>query len=184
MRARIAASIVLAVAIALGTSGCGFFTPQTTQKHYDASDGVSGNVGTIQVRNALIISDDGSTGNLVTTLLNTGSVSHRVEIQRGSGSSEKSEFVTVPAGAVKRIGAINENLVIFHQMDARPGSLYPLYFQYGTETGLRLLVPILDAQLPEYSHLLPVDVVPSPTPTPTNIPGATLAPTPSATPSN
>ena len=57
MKARVAASIVLALAVAVGTAGCGFIAPQATTKHYDASDGVSGNVGQIDVRNAFIVTD-------------------------------------------------------------------------------------------------------------------------------
>ena len=72
-------------------------------------------------------------------------------------------------------------MVIIKSLNSRPGSLYPLYFQYGTHTGLRLLVPVLNGQLAEYSHLLPRDVEPTPTPTPTNIPGETSSPTPTAT---
>ncbi len=187
MRARVAASIVLAVAIALGTSGCGFFTPQTTQKHYDASDGVSGNVGAIDVRNAIIVSGTGSVGNLVVTLVNSDSESHRVEIQRGSGSDQKNQWVTVAPNATKKLGSNSDDLVVFRQLDARPGSLYPVYFQYGDHTGVRLLVPVLNGGLPEYAHLVPSKIIPTPTPTPTpiptptNIPGETLAPTPSPT---
>jgi hypothetical protein len=182
VRARIAASIVLAVALAVGTAGCGFITPQTTQKHYDASDGVSGNVGDINVRNALIISGTGNVGNLVTTIVNNGSRAARVEVQRSSGGSAKNEFVIIPAGTTKKIGEKGGSLVILKGMDSRPGSLYPLYFQYGSHTGLRLLVPVLNGQLPEYSHLLPVEVIPVPKPRPTPLPGETATPTPTATP--
>ena len=148
MRARIAASIVLAVAVALGTAGCGFITPQSTDIHYDASDGVSGNVGDIGVRNAMIISEKGTTGNLVLVFVNSDTKSHVVEIQRGRGSTDKSQFVTVPGSSSKKIGEVGERIVLFHDLNSIPGSLYPVYFQYGNSTGLRLLVPVLDGALP------------------------------------
>src|ERR1700710_1284550 len=75
VKARVAASVALALAVAFGTAGCGFVAPQATTKHYDASDGVGGTVGQIDVRNAMIITDasDGTVGNLVVTLVNNDS---------------------------------------------------------------------------------------------------------------
>src|SRR6185369_8499035 len=100
----------LAIAVTLGTAGCGFLAPQSTTRHYDASDGVSGNVGDIAVRNALIVTGDGSVGNLVVTLVNNGSVAHRVQIERATGSQE-STYVTVRAGQTKEIGAVGDTII-------------------------------------------------------------------------
>ena len=170
MRARIAASISLAIAVTLGTAGCGFLAPQSTTRHYDASDGVSGDVGDIAVRNALIVTGDGTVGNLVVTLVNNGSVPHRVQIERVAGSQE-STYVVVGAGETKEIGAAGETLILFRELHSIPGSLYPLYFQYGAQTGLPLRVPVLDGGLPEYADLTPAhvgaDTLSTPTPTPT-----------------
>ena len=82
MKAQVATSVALALAVAFGTAGCGLVAPQATTKHYDASDGVSGSVGTVDVRNAMIVADakDGTVGNLVVTLVNTGAKSQRVAI--------------------------------------------------------------------------------------------------------
>jgi hypothetical protein len=150
VRARIAASVVLAVGIVLGTAGCNLIAPQATLTKYDASDGVSGSVGDIDVRNAILISDNGKTGNLVVTLVNNGSKPHRVEVQHGT-SKKVDEFVTVEPGQVKKVGADNTRQVQLTGMDTKAGALYPVYFQYGSETGLRLLVPVLTNGLPEYS---------------------------------
>ena len=185
MRARIAASIVLAIAVTFGTAGCGFLAPQSTTRHYDASDGVSGNVGDIAVRNALIVTGDGTVGNLVVTLVNNGSVPHRVQIERATGSQE-STYVVVAGGETKEIGAAGETLILLRDLNSTPGSLYPLYFQYGAQTGLPLRVPVLDGGLPEYADLTPAHVAanslatspPAPVPTPTSTP----TPTPTSTP--
>lgn len=170
VRARIAASIVLAIAVTLGTAGCGFLAPQSTTRHYDASDGVSGNVGDIAVRNALIVTGDGTTGNLVVTLVNSGAVAHRVQIERGTGSQE-STSVVVGAGQTKELGSAGDTIILFRDLNSIPGSLYPLYFQYGAQTGLPLRVPVLDGGLPEYADLTPAhvaaDTLATPTPTPT-----------------
>ncbi len=157
MRARIAASIVLAVAVTFGTAGCGFLAPQSTTEHYDASDGVSGNVGDIAVRNAMIISGDGKVGNLVVTIVNTGSVPHRVEIERASGAHAP-DYVTVRPGQTKELGTPGSTIVLFPSLDSIPGSLYPVFFQYGDATGVRLQVPVLDGALPDYRDLTPEKV--------------------------
>ncbi|MFF1878364.1 hypothetical protein [Leifsonia sp. NPDC058230] len=164
MKARVAATIVLALAVAFGTTGCGLFAPQATTKHYDASDGVSGNVGQIDVRNAIIITDgaDGEVGNLVVTLVNNDSKSHRLSIKAGDNTTSTAA-VTVQPGQVKLVGqnpkAASGN-VFLPDFSAQPGSLYKVYFQYGDETGLQLQVPVLDGQLPEYSALVPPAIIP------------------------
>lgn len=158
MKARVAASVVLALAVAFGTAGCGFIAPQATTKHYDASDGVSGTVGQIDVRNALIVTSDTSnkTGNLVVTLVNNDSTSHDVTISAGDQNDAK---VTVKPGEVKQVGATphkdSASNVFLTNFTAQPGSLYPVYFQYGDETGVQLKVPVLDGGLEEYKDLVP-----------------------------
>lgn len=165
MKARVAASVVLALAVAVGTAGCGFIAPQATTKHYDASDGVSGNVGDIDVRNAFIVTDGvgGTVGNLVVTLVNTDTKSHRVTIT--SGTSGAAAYVTVEPGQVKTVGTkpdtASANNVFLTPFDALPGSNYPVYFQYGDETGVRLQVPVLDGGLPDYKDLVPPAILPA-----------------------
>jgi hypothetical protein len=176
----------LAIAVTFGTAGCGFLAPQSTTRHYDASDGVSGNVGNdIAVRNALIVTGDGTIGNLVVTIVNNGAVPHRVQIERATGSQE-STYVTVRAGQTLEIGSAGETIILLKDLNSIPGSLYPLYFQYGAQTGLPLRVPVLDGGLPEYADLTPAKVATDTlsTSTPTATPGATSAatPTPTSTP--
>ncbi len=165
MKARVAASVALALAVAFGTAGCGFVAPQATTKHYDASDGVSGDVGQVNVRNAMIITDaqDGTVGNLVVTLVNTDSQSHRVTIQ-GGDQSNATVTVTVKPGEVKELGAhpdASTGNVFFTNFGAKPGSLFPVYFQYGGAIGVNLQVPVLNGGLPDYKALVPPTTPPS-----------------------
>lgn len=165
MKARVAASVVLALAVAFGTTGCGLFAPQATTKHYDASDGVSGNVGQIDVRNAMIITDakNGTVGNLVVTLVNNDSKSHRLAIKSGDNSSSTAE-VTVEPGEVKLVGQnpkASSGNVFIPDFATQAGGLYSVYFQYADQTGLQLRVPVLDGQLPEYAALVPPAIIPA-----------------------
>jgi hypothetical protein len=165
VKARVAASIVLALAVAAGTAGCGFIAPQATTKHYDASDGVSGSVGAIDVRNAFIVTDGvgGKVGNLVVSLVNTDSKSHRVAIT--SGSSGAAAYITVEPGQVKKVGSqpdkASSSNVFLTPFDALPGGLYSVYFQYGDATGVKLQVPVLDGGLPDYKSLVPPTILPA-----------------------
>lgn len=162
MRSRVFASLVLAGALALGTSGCNLMAPQTTTKHYDASDGVSGDVGTVKVRNALVVADeDGSIGNLVVTLVNTDDSSHAVTISWGD-DEDSSVQVVVDAGSSTTYSVPDtsnndgiDQAIEIDPLDVEPGALVDVFFQYGTETGLTLEVPVLDGTLESYSTLVP-----------------------------
>lgn len=185
MKARVAASVVLALTVAFGTAGCGLIAPQATTKHYDASDGVSGSVGTIDVRNAIIVTDasGGTVGSLVVTLVNTGSTAQRVAVTAGDKSTEPA-YVTVDAGQTKKVGTEPKSTsgnVFFSPFSTLPGSLFPVYFQYGDQTGVQLQVPVLDGALPEYRDLVPPTALPTATPTSIPTPGETSTPVPTET---
>lgn len=158
MRGRIAASIVLAAAIVLGTAGCNLLAPQATAKYYNGGAGAGGTVGDIDVRNAILVSDDGASANLLVTLVNQDTKSHRVQIQSTTGGDSTNAFVTVEPGATRVVGTTDDEAVVFNNIDAKPGSLHKVFFQYGTGTGLQLLVPVLTSALPTYSTLTPTPV--------------------------
>lgn len=181
MRARIAASVVLAAGILLGTSACNLFAPQATTNHYDASDGVSGNVGELAIRNAVVISDNGELGNLLVTVVNSGVTSQNLEIQFQSKGKKVSQEVEIPANSTIPIGDQGYPSVLLEDLDTIPGALLPVFFQYGEETGVELLVPVLTNQLPQYSTFAPTA---TPTPVVTQLPAVepTAVATPAETP--
>jgi len=153
VKARLAASAVLAVGLVLGASGCSMLTYQATTEHYDPSDGVSADVGALDLRNILVVSEDGEDGNLVLTVVNTGEDDVELGVQVGEGGSEPL-IIEVEAGATVSLGGDEEPLLL-EGIDTQPGALLPLYFQYGTAEGIEKLVPVLDGRLPEYSDLAP-----------------------------
>jgi hypothetical protein len=87
----------------------------------------------------------------------------------------------VAAGETKEIGAAGETLILFRDLNSIPGSLYPLYFQYGAQTGLPLRVPVLDGGLPEYADLTPAHVGADTLATSPPAPETTSTPTPTPT---
>lgn len=155
MKARIAASVLLAAGLLVGTAGCNLVAPQATTKHYDPSDGVSANLDGVDVRNALIVSDDGELGNLVVTMINTGTESAKVTVQYESAGTKSTETVTLPANSSTPFGPADGETITLVDMGSQPGALLPVYFQAGESDGKELLVPVLDARLAEYADLLP-----------------------------
>ena len=155
MRARVLLSVLLTAGILLGTSGCNLLAPQSTTKHYDASDGVSGNVGDLQVRNAIVLSTDGKTGSLLVTVVNASDSAHSLSVQYTAATGKVTQQVTLKPQSSTAIGATGGPVITLTNIDAPLGSLFPVYFQYGTETGIQLLTPVLDGTLPQYSTLLP-----------------------------
>lgn len=181
MRARIAASVVLAASLLLTTTGCTFLVDQATVKSYDPSDGVGATVGDVKVRNALLLSSDGQNASFLVNLVNDGDTTVSVLIQYdgmdAAGTPGKVDTnVQLDAGEVKTFGSADTRQLVFRGIGTQPGALFPVWVQYGTNTGKQLLVPVLDGSLTEYAGLLPTPV---PTATPTSI----AAPSPSPSPS-
>ena len=153
MKARLIASVVLAASVVLGTSACNLVSPQTTTELYDASDGVSGRVGDLKIRNAVIITGDGTDGNFLVSVTNVGAA-HSLTIQYGEDSSDSVEQL-IPKESTVSFGSEDEDPILLEGIDAEPGSLTTVFFQYGEETGVELLVPVLVGTLPEYSEFVP-----------------------------
>ncbi|TDW29535.1 hypothetical protein [Cryobacterium psychrophilum] len=169
MSARIVASVVIAAGILIGTSACGFGAPQATLIQYDPSDGVSGDVGDVAIRNAMLLSADGETATLLVTAVNVGDTAESLTVQYDANGKKVTELVTVRANSSVTIGAKNEPNVTLENIDTAPGDLFPVFFQYGEETGVQLLLPVLTGEQPEYQGLLPAG---APSATPTAIPSA------------
>lgn len=175
MKARLIASIVVAGAVALGMSGCNLIAPQATLKQYDASDGVGVTVGSVAVRNAIMVSDDGETGNLVFSVANRDDRAHTVLIEV-EGSDEQFQVLAEP-GLTSFDGSGANDPLRVESLGVQPGAIVDVFFQYGEETGATASVPVLTGELLEYSTLVPT---PQPTDEPTGEP--TETPTPLATP--
>jgi hypothetical protein len=187
VRSRRAASVVLAAIVLLGTAGCSFFAPQTTLKPYNPSDGVGATVGDIVVSNALLLSSDGKTGSLLVNLINDGDRDVTVKFQYDAtvdGTAAKvNTGVVVDPGAATSFGGSGEQKFYLDGISTKPGELFPIYVQYGQQTGKELLVPVLDGTLPQYTNLMPT-AAPSPTANATPPTTADATPTATPTPSN
>ena len=179
MKTRLVASVVLAGALLLGTSGCTLAATTGTLVAYQPSDGVAANVGDIKVRNLLGLSDNGEDVALVMSIINAGTLTATVNFQYEDSSGTKQTLTVVmkPNSSVHVGGSGDEVSAILRDAGATVGGTIPIYVQYGENQGQQVQVPVLDGQTEAYTDLLPAPL-PSVTPTPT----ATPEPTESATP--
>ncbi|WP_284753531.1 hypothetical protein [Arthrobacter sp. efr-133-R2A-120] len=170
----------------LSVSGCGYINPQQTNEQYSPSDGVRDDLGSLQLRNMLIVSTDANKpGRVIGAVFNTSSSDATLTIS-GAGGSQ----VTIPVKA-KSQTYLNENTdpAILSTSGGAPGSMVSVTIKSGSDSRT-VQFPVLDASLKEYAKYLPtVSASPSPSVSGSATPGgsatsgtsATQTPTPSAT---
>jgi hypothetical protein len=145
------------------TAGCNFISPQTTTEHYDASDGFSTNVGSIELRNAMVFTENGDDASLSVTVINTSSTAKNVKFQYESLGSDTTATIPVAANSQTQRGTRGgDRQTILSGIGKQPGTLLKVYVQYGNATGKSFKIPVLDGSLKQYATLLP-----SPVPTAT-----------------
>lgn len=154
LRSRVTAAVIGVIVTASGLTGCTFSAVQANQKAYNPSDGIGETIGAVKVRNALLVTGDGKTANLVVNIANDGVKNVQVHLSWKTSAGRASRNVAVAAGGAVGFGATG-NQIILSNVDAPAGSLFPVFFQYGTQEGRDITVPVLDGQLKEYSALVP-----------------------------
>ena len=174
MKTRPWASLALGLALVGALSACSVFTLPTTQRPYDASDGVSVHVGDVRLLNVIVFTEDGEDGNFSAGAVNTSDRDVELTLQYESDGERVDVVVDIPAGTTFNLGGDGDQ-VFLPGIGVMPGGLLKVYVQYGSNPGKQIDVPVLDTSLPEYDGLLPT---PTPTPTPTE----TAAPEPTETP--
>ena len=172
---RVASALAVGVAVVLTAAGCNFISPQATTKQYDASDGTSVTVGSIQVRNAIALTaeeGDGGTASLSMVVLNTSDEPAEVAFEYPTTEGKQTQTVQVDGSSQVSLGTEpGQDQFIMESLDSDPGALVTIFVQYGTETGKSFVVPVLTGALSEYATLLP-----SPTATTEATPGSTPLP--------
>ena len=159
MRARATSTVLAAMALCAGLTGCAFTAEQATQQPYDPSDGLSAVVGDVQIENAILISEDGDRGNLIASIINESDQNVALTVSWESASGERADRnVYLRAGASRTIGT-DANPMVLGSIEAPPGSLFPVYFQYEDYEGRVIPGPVLTDALDEYSDLLPAEVI-------------------------
>lgn len=158
----------------LSVTGCGYINPQQTTEQYSASDGTRTDLGSLQLRNMLIISDgENKPGRVIGAVYNTSSTDAKLTIN-GAGGSQ----VQVPVKKNSYV-LLNDSTaaVILSTTGAKPGSLEDVTIREdGTGQDAKFQIPVLDGTIVDYKKYLPTAE-----PTSSGTPSGTSTPSPSST---
>ena len=148
---RTAIALVLAGAAFTGLTACTLWAPQDTLDIEEASVGPSATVGDVFVGNAVLVSGEGDTANLVATLVNEGGATQHVRIAPQGGETIQ---VTLKPRQTKQLGDPPNELSQVTGLDAEPGSLTTVTVTSGGNT-VGLQVPVVTGSLQPYGTLTP-----------------------------
>lgn len=161
LKIRIASSVAIAAALALGATGCTLIAPQATLIRYAPSDGVDVNVGSVDVRNIMLIADEsGENFNVVFGAANRSGDEQDLTITfTGTESQSASAEFTIPTGnTLFGDPEGDETPVLVTLENLRVGSTVDAYFQLPGEPEVPYNIPVLDGTLKEYrDYVLPAD---------------------------
>ena len=172
MNIRALATTTLTATLLLGTAGCGIFVDAATLNPYSASDGLNVDVGGLQLRNVLVITDESGDASLVFTIVNdTTNVQYlTVELR----TDTPVDLTIVANEGLTKVGLADGNPAIAAGTELKPGQYVDIYFQYGGQDGVTMAIPVLDGTYELYAPYAPSLFVPEPVVTPS----ATPSPTP------
>ena len=149
---RIASSLALAAALALGATGCSLIAPQGTLEPYAPSDGVDVTIENIAVRNLLLIADEsGENFNVVFTGVNNTAEDAIVRITFVQDSSEASaDFLLAPGSTSFGNPEGDAAPQLISIADLKPGATVEAFFEVAGGGEAQYMVPVLDGTLAEY----------------------------------
>ncbi|RWR19632.1 hypothetical protein D8Y24_10660 [Agrococcus lahaulensis] len=151
MRHRSLAAAAAAVVVALAATGCNILTPQATTIQYDASDGISGQTGTVEFHNAMLIGEpEGDALNLAVTFTNDGEATF-VEVR----VDDEAQQVRIPSG-VTTYGFPEQQLVFEAGGDIEFGAQRNVSFQADGAEPAGVGVQVFSTEFPDYADLAPV----------------------------
>lgn len=161
MKIRIASSVALAAALALGATGCSLIAPQGTTEPYAPSDGRDVSTEKVDVRNIMLIADEtGENFNVVFSAVNRSGSEQELTINFvGEGSTKASAEFEVPTGNTRFGNPDDEHAPVLVSLPGvTPGATVRAYFQTAGTPEVEYEIPVLDGTLAEYrDYVLPAD---------------------------
>lgn len=155
MNTRRLASVALAAAVVLGTTGCSMISPQATTIPYSAADGVNVPAsGPLKVRNALFVAnEDGTTANFLAAVVNDTDKAEMLLV----GVDGTTKPIRVAAHSSVSLGYDKAEPLEFTGLDAPAGVDLSTSFQSGDGEAVVYDVPVLDGTLPYLADFVPKD---------------------------
>ncbi|QZY53008.1 DNA modification methylase [Leucobacter tenebrionis] len=161
MKIRIASSVALAAALALGATGCSLIAPQGTLEPYAPSDGRDVSTEHVDVRNIMLVADEtGENFNVVFSAVNRSGSDQQLTINFvGEGSASASAEFDVPEGNTRFGNPEGEQTPVLVALPGvEVGSTVTAYFQVAGTPEVEYEIPVLDGTLAEYrDYVLPAD---------------------------
>lgn len=160
------ASLVAAVGLGLlSVTGCSYINQQTTTMQYSPSDGVRSDIGNIELRNMIVVSNGkDQPGRVIGAIFNTAATDSTVTISGAAGSQTQ---VQVKAKSSSYL-TMDSNASVLSTVTGLPGTLENLKFTVQGGGSTELKVPVMDGSLQEYKQYIP-------TPSPSSMPGASTS---------
>ena len=156
-------SLIAAIGIgAMAFTGCSAINQQSTALEVTVSDGVNFTMGSLDLRNVLIVSKAaGSPGRVLGTFYNKADTDITLRITGAQGSQAE---ITVPPNKPLVLDDLTDEAIL-STMAEPPGAVESVGLQSsGAESETAsLVIPILDGTLAEYKNLVPTQM-PSATP--------------------
>jgi hypothetical protein len=159
----------------LSVTGCGYINPQQTSEQYSASDGTHTDLGPLQLRNMMIISEgEDKPGRVIGAVYNDSPRDVTLTIS-GTGGAEAEIPVQKNSYALLNEDSADEALL--STTGGKPGSLVEVTVREdGTNQTSQVKVPVLDGTIADYKQYLPSSAPtggtdtasPTSTPTPTS----------------
>ena len=132
---------VAVLGAALALSACQTQSPVSTEISYNAADGVPVDLGPVQVRNLLVVTDGkGKPGVLSGSLSNTSSEALKVQFRLPQGDP-----VTTTAPAHSQAQLSESEQLQLPEVPVAPGDVVTLSVQSGTAPETVVVVPVLKA---------------------------------------
>ncbi len=151
MQPRLAAAAVAAAVVVLTATGCNFLTPQATTIRYDASDGVSGVTGGVEIHNAMLVGEpEGDSLSLVASFANDGEATI-VEIRYDDAVQQ------VRVGQGLTTFGFEDQIVMPANPDLVFGELENVSFQADGAEPTGLEVPTISTEVVGYESFAPTE---------------------------
>ena len=158
----------------LSMTGCGYINPQQTAQQYSASDGTRTDLGPLQLRNFIIVSDgEDKPGRVIGAVYNTSAQDAVLTIKGAQGSQAQ---VPVKQHSYTMLNDTTEAKILI-PAGAKPGGLAQVTISDdATSQAAQFGVPVLDGTIVDYKSYLP-----TPEPSASSTASSTATPSESAT---